>query len=163
MNVTQLVQQPAMLSALRVLLRVLGVRLVIHRTEASLPGSYWGDSEAGVSGRSLHVRGDTPLHSLLHEACHIACAGAESDRSFDRDAGGCDDEEAGVCFMQIRLADALPGAGADRLCQDMDDWGYSFREGSAAAFANGDAQIAGEWLRKQRPFAWQALHRLGVV
>ena len=33
----------------------------------SFPGSYWGDSEAGLRGNALYVRADTPLHSLLHE------------------------------------------------------------------------------------------------
>ncbi len=38
-----------------------------------IPGSYWGDTEAGLVGRHLYLRADTPVHSALHEACHYIC------------------------------------------------------------------------------------------
>ncbi|HEY9720917.1 MAG TPA: hypothetical protein V6D47_02825, partial [Oscillatoriaceae cyanobacterium] len=34
-----------------------------------IPGSYWGDEEAGIIGSTVYARADTPVHSLLHEAC----------------------------------------------------------------------------------------------
>ena len=63
-----------------------------------------------------------------------------------RDAGGDDAEECGVCYLQVLLADALPGVGRERLCDDMDVWGYSFREGPVRAWLAGDARDAREWL-----------------
>jgi len=64
----------------------------------------------------------------------------------DRDAGGDDIEEAAVCYLQILLADYLPGVGRDRLMQDMDAWGYSFRLGSSRAWFESDAADARAWL-----------------
>jgi len=39
-------------------------------------------------------------------------------------------------------------AGAARLCRDMDDWGYSFRLGSAARWFAADAEDARRWLEQ---------------
>ena len=64
----------------------------------------------------------------------------------DRDAGGDDPEENAVCYLQILLADQLPGVGRQRLCDDMDTWGYSFRLGSTRAWFEGDADDARIWL-----------------
>ena len=68
---------------------------------------------------------------LLHEACHYICMAPERRAGFDRDAGGDDLEESAVCYLQVLLADELPGVGRERLCADMDAWGYSFRLGNA--------------------------------
>src|SRR3546814_17486257 len=38
--------------------------------DAPIPGSYWGDCEAGLIGATVHARDYTPVHSLLPEACH---------------------------------------------------------------------------------------------
>jgi hypothetical protein len=62
------------------------------------------------------------------------------------DAGGGYDEENAVCYLQILLADMLPGVGGDRLLADMDAWGYSFRLGSARAWFEDDAADARVWL-----------------
>ncbi|CAN0354514.1 unnamed protein product, partial [Phaeothamnion confervicola] len=35
--------------------------------DCEIPGSYWGDSEAGLVQSTLYVRADTPLHSALHD------------------------------------------------------------------------------------------------
>jgi len=51
-----------------------------------------------------------------------------------------------VCYLQILLADDLPGVGGDRLCRDMDAWGYSFRLGSTKAWFEQDAEDARRWL-----------------
>ena len=71
----------------------------------------------------------------------------ERRAGLDRDAGGDDPEESAVCYLQILLADALLGVGRDRLMQDMDAWGYSFRLGSTRAWFEGDAADALAWLR----------------
>ena len=111
-----------------------------------IPGSYWGAPEAGIVGETLHVRPDTPVHSALHEGCHLICAHAAGRSGLHTDAGGTDVEENGVCYLQIVLADHLPGVGRERLMADMDAWGYSFRLGSTRAWFEGDAEDARAWL-----------------
>ncbi len=113
---------------------------------AEIPGSYWGDCEAGLRGSTLYARGDTPIHSLLHEGCHAICMGETRRAALDRDAGGDDAEECAVCYLQLVLADEIPGFGFDRACRDMDAWGYSFRLGSARAWFETDASDARQWL-----------------
>jgi hypothetical protein len=114
--------------------------------DAAIPGSYWGESEAGLVGSRLYWRADTPLHSVLHEAGHFICMTEDRRAGLNRDAGGDYDEENGVCYLQILLADELPGVGRLRMCQDMDTWGYTFRLGSARAWFEVDAQDARSWL-----------------
>ena len=87
------------------------LRQLARRTQL-LPGSYWGESEAGLRGNVLYVRADTPLHSLLHELSHYVCMSPERRAGLDRDAGGDDAEECAVCYLQILLADELPHARA---------------------------------------------------
>lgn len=98
----------------------------------------------------VFVRDDTPVHSMLHEICHIICMSDERRANLHRDAGSDDLEEAAVCYLQIVLADYLPGVGSDRLMQDMDSWGYSFRMGSTARWFAEDAGDAVEWLVENR-------------
>ena len=134
-------------STLRELLAAFELNLVVVPDEALIPGTYWGEPEAGLKGNSVFVRSDTPVHSLLHEACHAICMAAPRRAQLDTDAGGDDLEECAVCYLQIVLAERLPGVGSDRLMDDMDAWGYSFRLGSARAWFEGDAADALEWLR----------------
>ncbi len=114
--------------------------------ETEIPGSYWGDSEAGLIGDRLFVRDDTPVHSALHEACHYICMDADRRARLHTDAGGEVIEENGVCYLQILLADELPDVGRARMCADMDAWGYTFRLGSARAWFERDAKDARDWL-----------------
>jgi len=111
-----------------------------------IPGSFWGDEEAGLAGNTLMLRPDTPLHSVLHEACHFICMDEERRQNLDTNAGGDYDEENAVCYLQILLADELPGFGRDRMMADMDAWGYTFRLGSARTWFEQDAEDAREWL-----------------
>ena len=122
----------------------LTVERVLLDTE--IPGSYWGESEAGLIGDQLFVRDDTPVHSALHEACHYICMDAGRRAQLRTDAGGEVIEENGVCYLQILLADELPGMGRARMCADMDAWGYTFRLGSARAWFEQDAEDARTWL-----------------
>lgn len=115
---------------------------------APIPGSYWGAPEAGLVGQTLHIRDDTPAHSLLHELAHYVCMTPERRLRLHTDAGGDDDEECAVCYLQVVLADDLPGFGADRCLDDMTVWGYSFREGTARDWFGGDARDARIWLAR---------------
>jgi hypothetical protein len=122
------------------------LRLKVQATDESITGSYWGEPEAGVVGHTVFVRPDTPVHSLLHETCHVICMTAERRAALQTDAGGDDLEEAAVCYLQVVLAGQLPGVGRDRLIADMDDWGYSFRLGDTRSWFERDAEDARNWL-----------------
>jgi hypothetical protein len=128
------------------LLSKFGLRLVETPAGEEIPGSYWGESEAGLVGDEIHARADTPVHSILHEASHYVCMTATRRASLLRDAGGDDAEESSVCYLQILLADFLPGMGRPRMFLDMDQWGYSFRRGSTEAWFESDSEDARAWL-----------------
>lgn len=114
---------------------------------ADIPGSYWGAPEAGLIGSTVYARADTPLHSLLHEACHLIVLPPERRAAVHTDATDCIDEENAVCVLQALLGDQLPGVGRNRILDDMDRWGYTFRLGSARAYFEQDADDAFDWLR----------------
>ena len=135
--------------AIVTLVRRYGVTLRQLSAGEVVPGSYWGESEAGLKGHELFVRADTPLHSLLHELGHYVCMTPARRAGLDRDAGGDDAEESAVCYLQILLADQLPMLGRERMLLDMDAWGYTFRLGSAGAWFSDDAADACIWLRRQ--------------
>jgi hypothetical protein len=132
-----------------ILLDRFGMELRLLALEESIPGSYWGDSEAGLKGITLYARPDTPVHSVLHEGSHFICMSPERRAGLDRDAGGDDAEECAVCYLQLLLAQELPQFGFARACDDMDDWGYSFRLGSTRAWFERDAEDARLWLLDQ--------------
>jgi hypothetical protein len=132
--------------ALAMLLSRYGLQLTLVAPEEVIPGSYWGETEAGLKGDRLYARMDTPVHSVLHEASHYICMTPERRSGLDRDAGGDDAEESAVCYLQVLLSDELPGVGLERLSSDMDEWGYSFRLGSTRAWFTADAEDARTWL-----------------
>ena len=136
------------LNAITELLSRFGLSARRVSADAPIEGTFWGEPEAGIVGTQVFIRGDTPVHSLLHETCHIICMDSSRRDSLDRDAGGDDLEESAVCYLQVLLADELPGVGRRRLMQDMDDWGYSFRLGSTAAWFDDDAADAASWLQE---------------
>ncbi len=119
-------------------------------TDQDIPGSFWGDEEAGLIANRLYARLDTPIHSILHEVCHYICMDETRRSKLDTNAEGDYDEENGVCFLQILLADELPEMGRERMMQDMDAWGYTFRLGSAKAWFEQDAADAQAWLQSHR-------------
>lgn len=126
-----------------------GLDLVLSAPQEVIPGSYWGESEAGLKGNHLYARLDTPVHSMLHETSHFICMTPERRSGLDRDAGGDDQEESAVCYLQVLLADELADVGQARLCEDMDAWGYSFRLGSTRAWFDTDAVDAQAWLIRE--------------
>jgi len=135
--------EPAVLAGL---LARFGMEIRQENTGQAIAGSFWGDEEAGLTGNTLVLRADTPLHSILHEACHYICLDDERRNGLDTDAGGDYDEENAVCYLQILLADEIPYFGRNRMMRDMDSWGYTFRLGSARAWFEQDAEDAKEWL-----------------
>ena len=137
---------------------ILAVRELLHRYDLNLeivgdglpiPGSYWGQPEAGLIGTTVFARTDTPVHSLLHEACHLIVMPAERRAAVHTNATDSIAEEDAACYLQIVLADALPDVGSSRLMSDMDAWGYTFRLGSARAWFENDASDAQAWLARR--------------
>src|SRR3984885_3727436 len=134
---------------LALVLHRLGLTLMLVAPDEDIPGSYWGDTEAGLKGDTLYCRLDTPLHSVLHEASHYACMTPERRAGLDRDAGGDDPEESAVCYLQILLADTLAGSAREQMFDDMDRWGYSFRLGAARVWFEQDAADPRAWLHRR--------------
>ena len=126
-----------------------GLELVPVPDGEQIPGSYWGESEAGLIGTRVYARADTPVHSLLHESCHLIVLPPERRAAVHTDATDSVEEEDATCYLQILLGDALPGVGSARMMQDMDAWGYSFRLGSARAWFENDAEDARAWLARR--------------
>lgn len=123
--------------------------LQLHRVDddAPIPGSFWGEPEAGVIAHNVYARGDTPVHSMLHEACHLIVLPPERRAQVHTDATDSVIEEDATCCLQIILADALPGVGRARLMADMDAWGYTYRLGSTQAWFEQDAEDARAFLK----------------
>lgn len=135
------------------LLARFGLELVEVDFGEPIPGSYWGESEAGIVGHRVYARADTPLHSLLHEAGHLLLMPPERRAAIHTDAGDTQRDEDAVCYLQLLLADELPGFGRARAFADMDAWGYSFRLGSARAWFENDAEDAREYLHSRSHLA----------
>lgn len=133
------------IAALTALLARYGLRPTLLDDDAAIPGSYWGAPEAGLIGANVYLRHDTPLHSALHEAAHVICMDEARRATLHTDAGGEYCEEDAVCYLQIVLAQQL-GVSIAGICADMDEWGYSFRLGSALAWFTQDASDARAWL-----------------
>jgi hypothetical protein len=132
--------------AVAMLLDRYGLELRMVPAREPIPGSYWGEREAGLVRNVLYGRSDTPLHSVLHEAAHFICMTPERRAGLDTDAGGDEAEECAVCYLQLLLAGELPQFGFERACDDMDEWGYSFRLGSTRNWFEQDAEDARLWL-----------------
>jgi hypothetical protein len=112
----------------------------------SIPGSHWGDEEAGLIRHTLYARIDTPVHSVLHEASHWLLMNKERREVLHTDAKGSAVEEMAACYLQILLSDRIPGMGRDRMFLDMDRWEYSFRLGTSRAWFEKDAEDASAYL-----------------
>lgn len=137
------------LAGIEALFERFGIEVSVCAADGPIPGSYWGEPEAGVVGQTVYGRPDTPLHSLLHEACHVICMTPARRAALIGDAGGDDLEEAAVCYLEVLLADELPGVGRARIMRDMDAWGYSFRLGRTQRWFERDSDDAREWLERR--------------
>lgn len=126
-----------------------GLQIELVERALEIPGSHWGEDEAGLIEHTLYARLDTPVHSVLHEGCHWLLMDESRRLALHTDAGGSMMEENAVCYLQIVLADAIAGMSQQRMMSDMDAWGYSFRLGSTKAWFEGDAEDALAYLGKQ--------------
>ncbi len=131
------------------LLQAHALELQLVADNEPIPGSYWGEPEAGLIGATVFARTDTPVHSVLHEACHLIVMPADRRAQVHTNATDSIAEEDATCYLQIILADALPGVGRERLMTDMDEWGYTFRLGSTRAWFENDATDARDWLGRK--------------
>jgi len=131
------------------LLAKFGIEVCYLHMNEEIPGSYWGAPEAGIIKNQLFVRPDTPVHSALHESCHFICMDEYRRNNLHTDTGGDYDEENAVCYLQIMLAEKIPGLNQMMLCKDMDEWGYTFRLGSAKRWYLKDADDALKWLQRK--------------
>lgn len=131
---------------LKSLLERYGMELKLVSDNLPIPGSFWQPPEAGLIGNTLYIRSDTPVHSALHETCHYICMDDDRRKDLDTNAGGGYEEEDAVCYLQILLSDFIAEMKQDRMLKDMDEWGYSFRLGSASAWFEQDAEDAFAWL-----------------
>jgi hypothetical protein len=145
-------------TALEILFAPAYLRLQWVADGGPIPGSYWGEPEAGLIGDSLLLRPDTPVHSALHEAAHWLCLPRTRHAALHTDAASGDREECAVCLLQCLLADGLAGYSRAMLFRDMDAWGYHFRHGSAQAWFEHDADDARTWLRECRAEEYPSLH-----
>lgn len=139
------------LDCLESLLSETGLSIEHVKDGEAIPGSHWGDEEAGLIKHTLFVRSDTPLHSALHEACHWLLMDEERRANLHTDAKGSAVEEMAVCYLQILLSELIPCMGRERMLLDMDRWGYSFREGSARKWFECDAEDALTYLSEKLP------------
>ena len=128
------------------LLTSYGLELHWVQSAQPIPGSHFSEPEAGLVRHNLYIRPDTPVHSALHEACHYICMNGERRQALNTDAGGDYDEENAVCYLSILLAARLSGFSAAQMLRDMDNWGYTFRLGSARDWFHKDAEDAHHWL-----------------
>ena len=125
-------------NTLQQLLTPYDLEVVWVNDNVELPGSFWGDPEAGLITNRLYVRPTTPVQSAVHEACHYICMDMARRRNLHTDDGGGYDEENSVCYLQTRMM------------WDMDSWGYSFRLGSTRAWFEQDAEDARAWLQQHQ-------------
>ncbi|MCK4704674.1 MAG: hypothetical protein KAT90_04260 [Gammaproteobacteria bacterium] len=132
------------------LLQRFGLEVKRMPVNQPLPGSFWKAPEAGLIGDVLYISDETPVHSALHESCHYICMDQQRRKKLHTDAGGTTIEENATCYLQILLSDLIPEMGRERSFKDMDEWGYSFRLGSAQAWFEDDAEEALEWLLQHK-------------
>lgn len=136
--------------SIKKLLSRYGMQINYSKPGVAIPHSFWGTPEAGRKKNRLYIRGDTPIHSLLHESCHYVCMPAEQRTLNQIDAKGSAMEENATCYLQILLAEHIDGYSRTQLMKDMDAWGYSFRLGSANSWFTQDTEDVRQWLISQQ-------------
>ena len=135
---------------LTTVLNLYGIEIIEVPEHSPIPYSFWGTPEAGRKSNKLYIRFDTPIHSILHETCHFVCMPKKQRLLDDIDAAGSTKEENACCYLQILMSNYVGGFNREQHMRNMDEWGYSFRLGSAADWFYQDADDAREWLLKQK-------------
>jgi len=135
--------------ALSQLYQVHGLALEVIELGQAIPGSHWGESEAGLIEHTLFYRTDTPVHSILHEGGHWLMMNDARRAALHTDAKGSQAEENAVCYLQVIMADLIPTMGRERMFADMDAWGYNFMLGSSRAWFFEDAEDAKATLQER--------------
>ena len=128
------------------LLNKYNLDLVSVGLDTQIPGSFWGDEEAGLVGNKVYARPDTPIHSIFHESCHYICMSSNRREKLHTDAGGTQDEENAVCYLQLVLCSEVNCITPEKMMSDMDTWGYNFMLGSCKAWFEQDAEDSKQWL-----------------
>ena len=80
-----------------------GLAMQVVADAQAIPGSHWGESEAGLIKHTLYYRADTPVHSILHEAGHWLMMDATRRETLHTDAQGSQAEEDAVCYLQVLM------------------------------------------------------------
>ena len=146
--------------SINAVLKRYGLNINCLNFDREIPHSFWGAPEAGRLKNTLYVRGDTPIHSILHESAHYVCMSQNQRECNEVDAQGTYAEENATCYLQIMLADYIEGYCRQQAFKDMDAWGYSFRLGSAFCWFTDDAEEVKYWLiqhdiiSSQRVITW---------
>ncbi len=146
--------------SINAVLKRYGLEINCLNFDREIPHSFWGAPEAGRLKNTLFVRGDTPIHSILHESSHYVCMPKDQRENDEVDAQGTAAEENATCYLQILLADYIQGYCRQQAFNDMDLWGYSFRLGSAFNWFTDDAEEVKYWLKQhdiinaQREITW---------
>ena len=96
------------------------IQLHLIEDSKKIPGSWFGDPEAGIINNNLYVRSDTPVHSALHESCHYICMSPARRKNLHTNAGGDYDEENAVCYLSILLSEYINSFDQDRMLNDID-------------------------------------------
>ncbi|PWQ98918.1 hypothetical protein [Leucothrix arctica] len=131
---------------LKSLLEKYDLQLIISPLNEAIPGSFWGDEEAGLIHNKVYARLDTPIHSIFHESCHFICMTQARREQLHTNAGGTQDEENAVCYLQLLLCNEIGAITAEKMMGDMDTWGYNFMLGSCRAWFEQDAKDSSQWL-----------------
>ncbi len=142
--------EPLLKTSVQNILSHYGLSLQLVNIENEIPYSYWGTPEAGRKQNTLFAQTKTPLHSVLHEACHYVCMPAHHRTCKAIDAAGGVEEENATCYLQVLLAEHIDGYSSQLIMQDMDRWGYSFRLGSCSAWFDKDAEDVQAWLMQHK-------------
>lgn len=129
----------------------------------AIPGSHWGDSEAGLIKHTLYYRSDTPVHSILHEAGHWLMMDATRRETLHTDAQGTQAEEDAVCYLQVLMSDLIPPMGREKMFADMDIWGYNFMAGSTKEWFYNDSADAKSTLMQRLRSQPLLAEQLGIV
>ena len=96
------------------LLGAYGLQLVHVDDGETIPGSYWGEPEAGLVGATVYARADTPVHSLLHEAAHLIVLPPEKRTAVHTDATDSIAEEDAVLAVDDGVAVPAHAVGDHR-------------------------------------------------